>query len=172
LISEFVIGTPPLAANFPRRNRIVAALSRGTLVVEAAVQSGSLITARLAAEMGREVMAIPGSIHAPQSRGAHALIKQGAALIESAQDVLDALSWRGALAANAAPETLGTPDEPAAASGDPLLEALGHDPVALDALAARTGMSPAELGSRLLMLELDGLVSRLPGQLFQRSARA
>ncbi len=176
LLSEFAIGTPPLSANFPKRNRIVAALSQGTLVVEAALQSGSLITARLAAEMGREVMAIPGSIHAPQSRGAHALIKQGASLVETAQDVLDALYGAGSLTAapvgvpsDGASEALSLDD---AASGDELLSAMGYDPVTQDALSARTGLGPAELGARLLSLELDGLVSRLPGQLFQRSARA
>lgn len=174
LLSEFAVGTPPLSANFPKRNRIVAALSKGTLVVEAAVQSGSLITARLAAEMGREVMAIPGSIHAPQSRGAHALIKQGASLVETAQDVLDALQWTGGRAPSAvgASQDEGALFEDDATTGDELLDAMGHDPVTQDALSARTGLGPAELGARLLSLELDGLVSRLPGQLFQRSARA
>jgi DNA processing protein len=119
--------------------------------------------------MGREVMAIPGSIHAPQSRGAHALIKQGAALIETAQDVLDALGWAGHAASPGLP---GTAAQALEHTGDPLLDALGHDPVALDALAARTGMAPSDLGARLLMLELEGQVARLPGQLFQRSARA
>ncbi len=171
LLSEFLLGTPPIAANFPRRNRIVAALSRGTLVVEAALQSGSLITARLAAEMGREVMAVPGSILSPQARGAHALIKQGAALIESAQDVLDALGWaRDPAHAPAAGHA--DVDPASAEGGDPLLQAMGYEPVTQDALAARTGISPAELGARLLMLELDGVVARLPGQLFQRRAHA
>jgi DNA processing protein len=173
LLSEFAVGTPPLSANFPKRNRIVAGLSKGTLVVEAALQSGSLITARLAAEMGREVMAIPGSIHAPQSKGAHALIKQGASLIETAQDVLDALHWGSAQAA-AKPVVSGDDlaDASARSPEDSLLEVMGYDPVSQDALSARTGLGAAELGARLLMLELDGLVARLPGQLFQRSARA
>ena len=166
LVSEFVIGTPPLAQNFPQRNRIIAGLARGTLVVEAALRSGSLITARLASEAGRDVFAIPGSIHSPQSRGCHALIKQGAKLVECAEDVLEELQF-------AAPERAPTTAEPAAESiDDPLLEALGFDPVSLDALVARTGESPATLGARLLELELSGDVARLPGQLFQRIGRA
>lgn len=172
LLSEFALGTPPLPANFPKRNRIVAGLTRGTLVVEAAVQSGSLITARLALEMGREVMAIPGSIHAPQSRGCHALIRQGAKLVETARDVLEELRL--------APPSLalpGAPAHPAAdadadPNADPILAAMGHDPVSQEALSARTGLGPAELGARLLTLELLGEVARLPGQLFQRRATA
>ncbi|HJW10941.1 MAG TPA: DNA-processing protein DprA [Albitalea sp.] len=163
IVSEYSLGTPPLPPNFPLRNRIIAGLTRGTLVVEAALQSGSLITARLASEAGREVFAIPGSIHAPQSRGCHALIKQGAKLVESAQDILEELQPGLARAAE--------PAEPAAAT-DPLLQALGYEPVSLDALGARTGCSAAELSTRLLDLELAGQVARLPGQLFQRIARS
>jgi DNA processing protein len=163
IVSEYPLGMPPLPPNFPLRNRIIAGLSQGTLVVEAAVQSGSLITARLASEAGREVFAIPGSIHNPLSRGCHALLRQGAKLVESAADVLEEL--RLASAAAAAPT-----DPPS--SRDPLLEALGHDPVTLDALVARTGWPAHELSSRLLELELDGQVARLPGQLFQRLTRA
>jgi DNA processing protein len=164
LLSEYPLGMPPLANNFPLRNRIIAGLARGTLVVEAALQSGSLITARLAVEAGRDVFAIPGSIHAPQSRGCHALIKQGAKLVETAQEILDELR-------------LGTPlprvdTAPAAnAEEDALLAALGFDPVTLDALVARTGWSASALNIRLLELELDGRVARLPGQLFQRLAQ-
>ncbi|MEW6703409.1 MAG: DNA-processing protein DprA [Pseudomonadota bacterium] len=165
MVSEFPLGTHPLPENFPQRNRIIAGLSLGTLVVEAAVQSGSLITARQAAEMGREVFAIPGSIHAPQARGCHALIKQGAKLVEGADDVLEEL--RLPLPANDSPSD--APNcAPATGSEDPLLAAVGHDPVTLDALVARTGWPPQQLGARLLELELEGRVVRLPGGLFQR----
>ena len=178
LLSEFLLDTPALRANFPKRNRIVAALSRGTLVVEAAVQSGSLITARLAAEMGREVLAIPGSIHAPQARGCHALIKQGAKLVETAQDVMEELRLdvagvrHPAEAGDAADAVFADADADAPGHADPVLTALGFDPVSQEALSARTGMGPAELGVRLLELELLGEVARLPGQLFQRVGRA
>jgi DNA processing protein len=167
IVSEYPLGTPPLAANFPKRNRIIAALSEGTVVVEAALRSGSLITARLAAEQGKEVFAIPGSIHSPQARGCHALLKDGAKLVETAQDVL---------------EELRMPSPPHAAGGaarvptpvreDEVLVAVGFDPVSLDALVARTGMAPARLQARLLELELEGHVSRLPGGLFQRMEAA
>ena len=165
LISEFTLGTPPLSANFPKRNRIVAGLSRGTLVVEAALQSGSLITARLAMEMGREVLAIPGSIHSPQAKGCHALIKQGAKLVETAQDVLEEMSWR--VGAAPASQDGDQADEPSGAE-DLVLGAMGYDPVGQDALSARTGMGPADLGARLLELEMMGQVARLPGALYQR----
>ncbi len=180
LISEFALGTPPIAINFPKRNRIVAGLARGTLVVEAALQSGSLITARLASEMGREVFAIPGSIHAPQARGCHALIKQGAKLVESAHDVLDELRWPRLAGPSEGlvqslhdvdpASALGGPDSPQAPS-DPLLAAMGHDPVNQDALQARTGLPTSELSGRLLELELMGQVARLPGLMFQRMGR-
>ncbi|MEN9451372.1 MAG: DNA-protecting protein DprA [Pseudomonadota bacterium] len=169
MLSEFLLGTPPLPGNFPKRNRIVAGLTKGTLVVEAAVQSGSLITARLAGEMGREVLAIPGSIHAPQSRGCHALIKQGAKLVETAQDVLDELRLDRVAVIPASAD--GGRDQ-ADTSGDPVLSVMGFDPVSQEALSARTGMGPAELGAKLLELELTGLVARLPGQLFQRMNQA
>jgi DNA processing protein len=163
LVSEYPLGTPPLPANFPRRNRIIAALSEGTVVVEAALRSGSLITARLAAEQGKEVFAIPGSIHSPQARGCHALLKQGAKLVETAQDVLEELSLAPAAAA-AGPDGAAA----AAAPEDEVLAALGFDPVSLDALVARTGIAPSVLQARLLEHELAGLVARLPGGLFQR----
>ncbi|MBC7955798.1 MAG: DNA-protecting protein DprA [Cytophagales bacterium] len=163
IISEYSLGTPPLPPNFPMRNRIIAGLTRGTLVVEAALQSGSLITARLASEAGRDVFAIPGSIHSPQSRGCHALIKQGAKLVDSAQDVLEELSWKVAGA-----PALEQPDPTAGENVDPLLVVMGFDPVNLDALIARTGWPAQLLNTRLLELELAGDVARLPGQLFQR----
>ncbi len=172
LMSEFPLGTPPLTANFPRRNRIISGLSLGTLVVEAALQSGSLITARLAAEQGKEVFAIPGSIHSPQSRGCHALIKQGAKLVELAQDVLEELHLPATgLAENGAPALqlpAGEAEAREQAHEDPLLGALGFDAVSLDALQARTGMDTARLQAQLLELELNGQVARLPGGLFQR----
>ncbi len=163
IVSEYPLGTPPLQANFPQRNRLIAGLSQGTLVVEATLQSGSLITARLAAEQGREVFAIPGSIHAPQSRGCHALIRQGAKLVESAQDILEDLRIAEPRSLDAAPAETHEGDEP-----DALLEALGFEPVSLDALQARTGQDTAHLQARLLELELDGAIGRLPGGLFQR----
>jgi len=168
LLSEYPLGTPPLAANFPRRNRLIAGLSSATLVVEAALKSGSLITARLAAEQGKEVFAIPGSIHATQSHGCHALIRQGAKLVESARDVLEELpGFAGALSrADRAIDTATSTDE------DALLQAMGHDPVSLDALQARTGLDIGQLQARLMTLELEGQVARLPGGLLQRLVRA
>lgn len=164
LISEHALGAPPLAHHFPQRNRIIAGLSRGTLVVEAALESGSLITARLASEAGRDVFAIPGSIHSPHAKGCHALIKQGAKLVESVQDILDELP--GLASAAPVPATLDIPDAPS----DPLLDAIGFDPVGLDEIVARTGWPAAQLQARLLELELAGRVARMPGQLFQRIA--
>lgn len=166
IVSEFPLGTPPLNQNFPKRNRLIAAMSRGTLVVEAALASGSLITARLAVEQGKEVFAIPGSIHSPQSRGCHALIRQGAKLVESVQDIFEELQPSTALHDSASATT---GDEDAEPHG--LLAQMGHDPVSLDALGARTGQSAADLQVALLELELDGQVARLPGGLFQRMAR-
>lgn len=187
ILSEFPIGSAPLAANFPQRNRLISALTQGTLVVEAAVQSGSLITARLAAEQGKEVFAVPGSIHSPQSKGCHLLIKQGAKLVESAQDVMEELKLPPAIDLGAVsaystglkgqfePEIMKKnkvqsivqpcedhPDERI------LLQALGHDPVSLDALIARTGIDAPALQARLMALELADQVVRLPGGLFQR----
>lgn len=172
LLSEYAPGTPPLKENFPRRNRIIAGLSLGTLVVEAALRSGSLITARLASEAGREVFAIPGSIHSPQAKGCHALIKQGAKLVEVATDILEELQLAKPSAIEA--ESPGGHDDEADAESDggeptdPILRALGHDPATLDALQARTGWPTADLAAGLLELELQGKVARLPGGLYQR----
>ncbi len=168
IISEYPVGTPPLASNFPKRNRLISGLTRGTLVVEAALQSGSLITARMAVEQGKEVFAIPGSIHTTQSRGCHALIKQGAKLVESAQDVLEELHWPADLGASET-AALSPPDE---AGESDLLRALGADPASLDALQARTGLPTPMLQAQLLELELEGRVARLPGGLFQRLTQA
>lgn len=163
IVSELPLGTPPLTQNFPKRNRLIAGLARGTLVVEAALQSGSLITARLTSEQGKEVFAIPGSIHSPQSRGCHSLIRQGAKLVESVSDILEELPPLQLRAAN------GNGHAPATTE-DPLLDALGFDPVSLDALSARTGWGAAALQAKMLELELDGHIARLPGGLFQRMA--
>ncbi|WP_027994795.1 DNA-processing protein DprA [Simplicispira psychrophila] len=187
LVSEYPLGTPPLPGNFPKRNRIIAGLSQGTLVVEAAPASGSLITARLASEQGREVFAIPGSIHAPQSRGCHALIRQGAKLVETAQDVLEelhlsspvgltGLGSRAAAPATARskrplPSLLPLPQQRLEVPDTALLQALGYEPAGLDALQARTGLATATLQVELLELELAGEIARLPGGLFQRLGR-
>ena len=175
LLSEYPLGTPPLNANFPKRNRLIAGLARGTLVVEAALQSGSLITARLTAEQGKDVFAIPGSIHAAQSRGCHALIKQGAKLVETAQDVLEELQGFSALSvtAEAALMSVDTPDDKRTTDVDALLlQAIGFDPVGLDALQGRTQLVTADLQAQLMTLEIKGLVARLPGGLFQRLSAA
>jgi len=166
LLSEYLPGTPPLAENFPPRNRLIAGLCLGTVVIEAALRSGSLITARLANEAGREVFAVPGSIHAAQSRGCHALIREGAHLVESAAEVL------AELGGTAMPPPAAAPEVPPPRDADPLLDALGHDPIGLDGLQARTGLPTPTLLARLLELELDGQVARLPGGLFQRRVRA
>jgi DNA processing protein len=168
ILSEYPLGTPPLAPNFPRRNRLISGLSQATLVVEAALPSGSLITAKQALEQGRDVMAIPGSIHSTQSKGCHLLIKQGAKLVESAQDVLEELRLPDALAQVPLALAAASDDLPE----DALLAALGHDPVSLDALQARCGWATARLQAQLMELELMGQVGRLPGGLFQRIGTA
>lgn len=182
LVSEFPLGTAARADHFPRRNRIIAGLSLGTLVVEAGLQSGSLITARLAGEQGREVFAVPGSIHNPLARGCHRLIREGVRLVESAPEIVEALVPAArALGAELAQRleqlpAAGRAERPQPATGgwrdDPeyrrLLDVLGYDPAALDELAERTGQSAAVLSSMLLMLELEGCIEGLPGGRYQR----
>lgn len=171
LISEYPLGTPPISSNFPRRNRIISGLSQGTLVIEAALKSGSLITARMATEQGKEVFAIPGSIHSPQSRGCHWLIKQGAKLVENAEDVLEELQLPVARQIDGDADEDDEASEAVPADRN-FMGALGFDVVSLDALQARTGLPTPELQAKLLELELDGVLTRLPGGLFQRMTRA
>ena len=168
IASEFPLGTRALAGHFPRRNRILAGLTLGCLVVEAALQSGSLITARLAAEQGRDVFALPGSIHSPLAKGCHRLIKDGAKLVDDARDILEELRLPSANAASVpAPATAETASGP----DTELLAALGWEPCAIDTLAARTALAPAELHALLLALELSGDLATLPGGQVQRLQR-
>jgi DNA processing protein len=161
LVSEFPLGTPAVAHNFPRRNRLISGMSLGCLVVEAALQSGSLITARLANEQGREVFALPGSIHSALAKGCHLLIKQGAKLVDDANDILEELKLTtGASAARATPVL--------SADQARLLEHLGYEPCAFDALCARAGLGADAAAALLLELELQGLVENLPGGRYQR----
>lgn len=171
LVSEFPVGTPPLSDHFPRRNRIISGLALGVLVIEAAPQSGSLITARLASEQGREVFAIPGSILSPLSRGAHALIRQGAKLTESVRDIVEELAPRLGEALRGEPA-----DAPAAAESarDPtqqrVLEALGYEATPFDTLVERLALPIENLSAALLALELQGRIAPAPGGAYQRLA--
>jgi DNA processing protein len=171
LVSEYPIGTPPRPENFPRRNRIISGLSLGTLVVEAATRSGSLISARCAADQGREVFAIPGSIHNPLSRGCHALIRQGAKLVETAQDILDEL---GSLAAASTVTTRSgvamSAEQPPELADDymQLLESMGYSHTSVDMLVETSGLTPAVVSSMLLQLELKGFIASGPGGLYNR----
>lgn len=155
ILSELELGRPALAAHFPKRNRIVAGLSLGVVVVEAALKSGSLITARLAVDMGREVFAIPGSIHSPLARGPHALIKQGAKLVESGADILAELRPGVGRLATCSPTT-----SRAQAPSSPTWRAIGYDPITEDQLQRRTGLAPAQLQVELFTLELEGHIER------------
>lgn len=161
IVSELALGSPPKAEHFPRRNRLIAALGLGCLVAEAAVGSGSLITAKQAADLGREVFAIPGSIHSPLARGCHQLIKQGAKLVESADDVLSELAW-------SAPLQLTSPSRPSKSS--PFLQSMGFDPVDIETLSQRSGLTTERLSAMLLTLELEGCIVALPGSRYQRIA--
>jgi DNA processing protein len=162
ILSEFPLGTPSRAQNFPRRNRIISGLAMGCLVVEANIQSGSLITARLAAEQGREVFAIPGSIHSPVSKGCHQLIKQGAKLVDNIQDIVDEL---GAITRVNISTEFQIPLE-----ANPLLDSMGFEPVTMEVLLGRSGLTSDNLSAMLLMLELESKVASLPGGRYQRLA--
>jgi DNA processing protein len=176
LISEFPLGTPPRRENFPQRNRIIAALSLGTLVVEAARRSGSLITARLAGDHNREIFAVPGSIHNPLSRGCHELIRQGAKLTETAADILSELDFSAFFAAGSGASA--GPAAPLAIEAGMdkehkiLLDALGFDPADLDVLVVRTGFKPEAVSSMMLILELKGHVQAAPGGRYSRVVRS
>jgi len=176
LVSEFPPGTPAKAEHFPRRNRLISGLCLGTLVVEAALHSGSLITARCALEQGREVFAIPGSVHNPLARGCHALIRQGAKLVETGSDIVEELgSLLGGLAQDALPKprTAADPAQSDALDADyrQLLRAMAYDPVTVDQLVRDTGLTAEAVSSMLLLLELEGQVSSLPGGRYCRSAK-
>ena len=170
LLSEYPLGTPSISYNFPRRNRIISGLSHGCLVVEANIDSGSLITAKLAAEQGREVFAIPGSIHSPVAKGCHALIKQGAKLVESTEDILSEMQ---AILPRLRPETI-SPNGllPEMAKYPPeasaVLVSMGFDPVQIDVLIVRTGLTASEVSTMLTLLELDGIVTQLSHGDYQR----
>ncbi|NHQ85085.1 DNA-protecting protein DprA [Iodobacter sp. HSC-16F04] len=161
ILSELALGSPPKAEHFPRRNRIIAALGLGCLVVEATVGSGSLITAKQAADIGREVFAIPGSIHSPMARGCHQLIKQGAKLVESAEDVLSELAWASPVQG---------PGKQKASKSSPFLQNMGFDPVDIETLSQRCGLTTDRLSAMLLTLELEGCIVALPGSRYQRIA--
>lgn len=176
LISEFPPGTPPRPGHFPRRNRIIAGLSLGTLVVEAALKSGSLITAQQALEQSREVFAIPGSIHNPLARGCHLLIRQGAKLVETVNDVLEELA--PALSELIETENIRPQSNQAITSStldhdyQQLLEAMGFDPISTDSIMERTGIAPENISSMLLLLEMDGQISSEHGGLFTRNRKS
>jgi DNA processing protein len=173
IVSEFPLGAPPLAPHFPRRNRVISGLARGCLVVEAALDSGSLITARVAADQGRDVFALPGSVHSPLAKGCHALIKDGAQLVESVDDILRVLAWPDLRATLRPPTTDAqsaaiTPTSDHDATQRALLEALGYDPVHIDLLCGRLHLTPDIVSAMLCALEMTGTIAALPGGRYQR----
>ncbi|TXC89181.1 DNA-processing protein DprA [Paraburkholderia azotifigens] len=186
ILSEWPLGTPARSANFPQRNRLIAGIVRGVLIVEAAMRSGSLITARLANEMGRDVFAIPGSIHAPLARGCHRMIKQGAKLVETPEDVLEELGFAASPPDQAPASRLRIVPQPdrtgidsrrdalpgSTAEARRLLDALGHSPATLEILAERTDMDDTLLQSTLLRLELAGELCALPGGRYVRAVHS
>ena len=181
LISEYPLNTPPINSNFPKRNRLIAGLSQGCLVVEAATRSGSLITAKQALDMGKEVFAIPGSIHTTVAKGCHDLIKQGAKLVDCAQDILEELKdlpivIEKSTATEISESTSDRDVEAALLAADDqtrkVLDHLGHDPVGFDELQMRSGLPIAQLQAELFQLELNGALGRLPGGLYQKLKRA
>ena len=175
LVTERAPGTPPLPANFPRRNRLISGLGLGVLVVEASLRSGSLITARLAADEGREVFAVPGSVDSALSRGCHALLRDGAKLVESVVDVLDEITHAGGPAGPPIHSKPAVHEDPAAGghldeSERIVVDALGHDPAGIDQLVDHTGLTAGRLASILLTLEIDGRVEVLPGSRYVRTS--
>ena len=173
IVSEFALGTSPRAENFPRRNRLISGLSLGTLVVEAATRSGSLITARMALEQGREVFAIPGSIHNPLAKGCHQLIREGAKLVETAADIVEELGALAGVSDMPAQEEMTVDSDPPVLDGDYqlLFTCLGYDPIGIDSLVSQSGLTAESVSSMLLLLELEGQVASLSGGRYVRVGR-
>ena len=170
ILSEFPLGTPSKAQNFPRRNRLISGLSLGCLVVEANIDSGSLITARLAAEQGREVFAIPGSIHSPVTKGCHQLIKQGAKLVESVQDILEEINWTNMVNSlpSISPNGLLAALAPNSPQANTVLDLMGFDAISFEQLRTSTSLTTEALSSMLMLLELENKIKSLAGGHYQR----